>query len=123
MSDKAMTNKEVNRYIHTEIMGVCPCEFEQGHVRYTGSLECSKCGNKNCNYILKNIPDYCSDNSPRSLLMDVCKELDHDTLERAILDEIRGVTDCVVSFSDGSAGISAHYIARACVKAHQEQSK
>lgn len=112
-----MTNDEVNRYIHVEIMGNCGTKVspdEQGR--------CGQCG-KRSRYNHEP-PDYCSDASPRSLLNEVVAKLPtdlHEEFEQCLLDELGGLDylEAWVAYSVATAKM----VARACVEAHKSKEQ
>ena len=68
-----MTNNEINKYIHTEIMGK-PCFHvpDETYVKGDARFPCTGCGEwievERVNDDFAYNPDYCSDDSPRILL-------------------------------------------------------
>jgi len=60
-----MTNDEINRYIHEQIMGKCWHEMSRTSGDRSRCKHCPECVPWGGN------PDYCSDDSPRSLLNEV----------------------------------------------------
>jgi hypothetical protein len=74
-----LDNDEVNRYIHTEIMGRCWHNFVHNPELIVAN--CSECGEEKFVPTVfssdsLNNPDYCSDTSPRWLLDKVKDKLD-----------------------------------------------
>lgn len=126
MKDKIeMTNDAVNKYIHVEIMGKCWHEFSDkwpaDAERYSKDGEKCKHCDKGHRALSAN-PNYCSDNSPRSLLNEVVvKVLASDRgiyyLSYA-LDVVghEGITDDAVL---DMLTATAEQTARACVEAHK----
>lgn len=103
-----MTNDEINRYIHEEIMGEC---WHDWHI----TSSCTKCGD---GLSRRAIPGYCSDDSPRRLLNEVV----------AKLRERSGTPYPYITALDQIVHgewtlASAEQIARACVEAHKESGK
>lgn len=98
-----MTTDEINRYIHVEIMGrkeqepdscpICNVIHEDARQRFE---------NADGSY-----PNYCSDNSPRSLLNEVVAKV--GTNEVSLY--LRAAPACINS--------TALELAEACVEAHQ----
>lgn len=97
-----MTNDEINRYIHTEIMGKC---WHDWHI----TSSCTKCGD---GLSRRAIPGYCSDDSPRRLLNEVVAKVDGQAYEDSLTGEY-GYNNVY----------TAEQIARACVEAHKESGK
>lgn len=117
-----MTNDEINKYIHVEIMGKCwhksglnqngfpsqvcdHCELDAHDVddprAVTKTLES-----------FKRDADYCSDDSPRRLLNEVVEKV-LPTLQfenRQSIEQLR---------KQGAILLTAEQIARACVEAHK----
>lgn len=87
MTTEKMTNAEINRYIHEKVMGKCVHDRNYlGHVKYGtdeptsihdlqahGKYACHKCPDVSFNGGNDDgrCPDYCSDDSRRSLLNEV----------------------------------------------------
>lgn len=100
-----MTNDEINKYIHTEIMGKCWHERQidpKGTGGFKVKMRCQKCGDSKYRSNCVNNPNYCSDSSPRSLLTEVLTK---------VFDQMHDATLGI------SAKSSAEQIARACVEA------
>lgn len=133
-----MTNDDINRYIHTEIMSdhwhvlITADHREKGH----GQCECGKFMHKNPN------PDYCSDASPRSLLnavlakvlMDYGRNVYDDAMEDVLKPIVESANPQWANTRDDAERIAnewaeeiitrsinptAEQIARACVHAHE----
>lgn len=125
-----MTNDEINRYIHIEIMGQ-PCWHEWGpaEIAQIGGVVvlCKKCkvgrdGDMEGHFN----PDYCSDDSPRSLLRGVVAKL----LAGDANGEIERALDRKMVFARSRNAdtdprwscpylATAEQIAIACVEAHK----
>lgn len=113
-----MTNEEINRYIHEEIMERCWHDVEWNY--HTG-----KCKKESCHQVIlfarhgsSGNPDYCSDDSPRRWLNEVV----------AKLRERSGTPYPYITALDQIVHgewtlASAEQIARACVEAHKESKK
>lgn len=99
-----MTTAEVNKYIHTQIMG--KCWHKEGECRGHPDGKCSLCG---VTIYTDQNPDYCSDSSPRSLLHAILATLDSDI---AISGAVSGTN--LPTFR-----CNAEQLARACVEVHQ----
>lgn len=114
--------EEVNRYIHTEIMGLCWHEVPPDPK--AGTSSCPKCGQFVLVQAYRNLtiseewqysvyrepnayPDYCSDDEPRWRLNEVLEKVD---ISEAGL-YLRASPACLRS--------TAEEIARACMSAHQ----
>lgn len=106
MQTNEMTNDEVNRYIAIEIMKL-PCFHEAENEEYA-TVICRLCRNGFGGGAWSSAnPDYCSDDSPRSLLNEVVAKVGfRDVHEQLDIIPIEA---------------TAEQIARACVKAYQEQ--
>lgn len=102
-----MTNEEINRYIHTVIMGRC---WHDWHI----TSSCTKCSD---GLSRRAIPGYCSDDSPRRLLNEVVLH---------VTATVRGwnlfVCKLVAQLNavQHPSMATAEQIARACVEAHKE---
>ncbi len=99
-----MTSDEINKYIHTQIMG--KCWHKEGECLGHPDGKCSLCG---VTIYTDRSPDYCSDDYPRSLLNKVIAKLD---------------ADLAISCAVGGTNLptfrcSAEQIARACVEVHK----
>lgn len=83
-----MTNDEINRYIHTEIMGSECCHTEDKSTWVATALHdrrrippmdmpriCLYCGASDVSFDVRGTMDYCSDSSPRLLLHEVVAEV------------------------------------------------
>lgn len=136
---KNMTNDDINRYIHTEIMDEC------WHNLVLGSDDVWRCNEIDCRIEVQNFggihddpksnPDYCSDDSPRSLLNAVvAKVTGYERGKLASWHLAKGLAfykamkneigfyasrDVVIML----ANATAEQISRACVIAHQESVK
>lgn len=114
-----MTNDEINRYIHTKIMG-----------NDVGYLYCANCGGRNisdgqCNerscqgsrHVMRHgklLADYCSDKSPRSLLNEVIAKFESSGNARWLADTLDNISDKGITVIWWP---SAETFARACVEA------
>lgn len=97
---------EINKYIHTEIMGKC------WHLLRGGENPCVNCG-MTLNYGLGLYnEDYCSDESPRRLLNEVVAAINNDEL---VTMEIQRQ----VGYATFEIRATAEQIATACVEAHK----
>lgn len=107
-----MTNDEINRYIHTEIMGKC--------LSYDYGSSCSDCGYHVDTQEHDAPPNYCSDASPRSLLDKVVAQMDANNFGVQLaeaLDNIELDTTKAVWWP------TAEQIARSCVEAHKTKGR
>lgn len=106
-----LTKDEINRIIHEEIMGKC-----WGIGRDFAAGACDGCGRTVFDHTSA---DYCSDDSPRSLLNEVVAkvgdatyvEYDNSGLEKALITAIKDWR------SEVALCQPANVIARACVEA------
>lgn len=117
-----MTNDELNKYIHIEIMGLCWHSFaHQGIYCDTCMVDTSLFTPDDWKLFR---PDYCSDDSPRSLLRGVVAKL----LAGDANGEIERALDRKMVFARSRNAdprwscpylATAEQIARACVEAHK----
>ncbi len=105
-----MTNEEINRYIHEQIMGKCAHPNRRRYIN-PGPVFTERC--TDC-YRLATVPDYCSDDSPRRLLNEVVVCL----LQRLPIPIDERMPS--VFYNEVGFPASAEQIARACVEAHKE---
>lgn len=127
---KELTNDEINRFIHTEIMGKCWHEFPLLPNRDT-EPHCLHC-KKHAFYLDENYliggdevcghfnPDYCSSDSPRRLLDEVVRSFTNNATMRCKFIEL--IDKAAVSHGSSWTlhsvmHIRAEEIARACVGA------
>jgi len=125
-----MMIEEINRYIHEQILGNClhkggvwkdvPWVGKDGH-KIPSGYRCTKCGSMKPGV---NIPDYCSDDSPRRLLNEVVAKVITETdepfiteLETAMLKASPHKWTCSTDY----VIVTAEQIARACVEAHKSE--
>lgn len=125
-----MTNDEINKYIHVEIIGECWHELtpkEQSKLDDNrGFFTCPHCRTRcHCQYDLDH-PDYCSDNSRRSLLNEVVAKVTDSTesyvrYRDALCRVSLGRLDETLTTDDFARAtpVTAEQIARACVEAHK----
>jgi len=120
-----MTNDEINKYIHTEIMGK-----STKHRSTVYGTQCVQCGasrttidiTKECRAAV--IPDYCSDGSPRWLLNEPFTLLRQEMGEGAF-GQLLIQSDTFNSFTANGVGLGiwmtadAETLARFCVEAHK----
>ena len=113
-----MSNDEINKYIHTEIMGKC------WHLLRGGENPCVNCG-MTLNYGLGLYnEDYCSDESPRRLLNEPFARLMQELGEGAF-GQLLVQSDAFNSFTANGVGLGiwmtadAETLARFCVEAHK----
>lgn len=105
-----MTNEEINRYIHTEIMGKCWHDFQCVPSIRTTEYACTICGSDNPG---AHNPDYCSDGHPRALLNDVM----------AIIDSDIAISGAVSGANLPTFRCNAEQLARACVEVHKGEGQ
>lgn len=116
-----MTNEEINRYIHTEIMGKCWHDVKGGTFR---PVTCKNGCGLAVSIALWNAsgqrvnPDYCSDASPRSLLREVLQKITPSLTLSCGCDELAKAESLTETMFD-VMNLSAEQIARACVEAHK----
>jgi methionyl-tRNA synthetase len=118
------TDDQINRAVHERIMGKCwhelgPKVFDPYDKSRTGRV-CPHCQRYFRDEQLPNNPNYCSDESSRSLIISACHKVletvDSTKPDMAICETIRDKKDRVISTSEGAC-ISARYIAIACLTA------
>jgi len=111
-----MSNDEINKYIATEIMGLC------WHNLFDDRPGSYWCGN--CQSVTRGNPDYCSDESPRRLLNEPFQRLMHEFGEGAF-GQLLVQSDAFNSFTANGVGLGiwmtadAETLARFCVEAHK----
>lgn len=123
------SHDEKNRYVATEIMGLCWHEW--GEPKGSGfkiKLCCSCCGKSNWRSHIANNPDYCSDESPRSLLQGVVVKVS-PTSRKAFYEAIRHPPPYSLALTLNSmsrpdlvnytVGQTAEQIVDACIAAHR----
>jgi hypothetical protein len=111
-----MTTEEINKYIHEKIMKKCWHEIRGGFIR---PVTCkNQCGLllsiaefRQLRYVVN--PDYCSDDSPRSLLKKVIEKQG----TRLVSDYLLRWVDVI----DDAIGATAKQIATACIEVHKHQ--
>ena len=122
-----MSSEEINKYIHTQILGKCWHDFGKDGLQFA---YCQKCGG--LVLAVQPNPDYCSDDSPRRLLnavvAKVCDQVGEQELGLSLFKQTFGYEFTGGRF-DGSitvvgamkyARATAEQIATACVEAHKE---
>lgn len=127
-----MGTGEINRYIHVEIIGRCWHEIVVP--QYGDSANCKKCGEfvhfeiPLDNILISKNPDYCSDESRRSLLNEAVAKVTltltgfkryYAMLVKILIadSEAKGNGGLLVAGQEVLA--TAEQIARACVEAHK----
>ena len=116
-----MNNDEINKYIHTQIMGKCWHDFGKD------GLEFAYCQNQNCRglvLVVEPNPDYCSNKSSRELLNEpftrLMQEIDEVAFGRLLVQ-----SDAFNPFTANGVGLGiwmtadAETLSRFCVEVHK----
>lgn len=117
-----MNNEEINRYLHVEIMGKCWHGKSMNQWCFP-PIPCDVCGKPE-----EDIPDYCSDDSPRRLLREVVSRICASQGVETYLPHLKNITrqtDTTMIFEqlEYLANPTAEQIARASVEAHKLTAK
>ena len=126
-----MNNEEISRYIHVEIMGYCDHDFQRqpDPKSVTPTGYCKKC---DVHFFgEEDIPDYCSDDSPRRLLNEVVAKVAEPnsySFYEDLLFKFVKPKDDGHAYNNGyltylMLNATAERIARACVEAHKLTAK
>lgn len=116
-----MTNNEINKYIHTKIIGKCCHEGSRGFDGWYRLVLCIYCHIEIIPEMTAT-PDYCSDSSPRALLNEVICIVGTERVYNMLLKPYveaheRKLKDNTNIFRP--LGATAVQIATACVEAHK----